>query len=132
MSFKTESYLTKQIGWWIVTKVFPSKNLNSVSKKAMIFKIDGMTTEVRIHKRVSPNLKRRTNLLASDSIQTDFLMIIVFTANYKIQEFYKIPWNTIEILQRNNDNGIIYWNDQNQYRIELENLPNQDIVSLFK
>ena len=57
----------------------------------------------------------------------------VFTEDFKLREFYKVPWKKcLDLIRRNKDRDVLMWDHLKEYSIEIDQLPKQEIVGLFK
>jgi hypothetical protein len=60
------------------------------------------------------------------------VIIIVFTHDYKLKEFYKIPWTVAQQrIQKSGTREKLSWNSVKEYKVEIGELPRRKVVGWF-
>lgn len=64
--------------------------------------------------------------------EVDFVVIVVFTEEYQLKEFYQVPWKfCLNLIRRNKDIDVLMWGHIVDYQLNISHLTNQEIVSIF-
>lgn len=126
---------TCQIGEWLVEILYNGKRATSGIQKGWDVDISGKHIQVKAHAKAEGN-KNRWSAVEKETTETiDELIIVVFTFDYKLKEFYKAPWLKaiphIKLRGKKKPRYEINWNAIKEFKIELNTLPSQDIISLF-
>lgn len=130
---KTERQLVSEIGEWFVQQIYGGERTQSAIQSDWDLKIGDQNIQVKTHAKSDKNKTRWTKIDYPESADIKELIIIVFTEELELKEFYKAPWNKIQkFINREKVKPIIKWNDLKEYRIDHNELPNQKIVKLFK
>ncbi len=126
---------TCQIGEWLVEMLCDGKRATSGIQKGWDVDVNGKHIQVKAHAKAEGN-KNRWSAVDKDSTERiDELIIVVFTFDYKLKEFFRVPW--LDALPHINSRGKknprfeINWNAIKEFKIDLKTLPSQDIISLF-
>ena len=127
---------TCQIGEWLVEMLYGGKRATSGIQKGWDVDVNVKHIQVKAHAKAETNSAKFSAVDKDSTEIIDELIIVVFTFDYKLKAFYKVPWK--EALPHIKLRGIqkprneINWSSIKEYKIEKENLPHQEIVSLFK
>lgn len=85
---------TSQLGEWLVAELYGGISAESSSQKDWDVKVGAdLFIQVKTHAKAIGNNNRWTGIKYKKDAQINELVIIVFTHDYKLREFYKIPWN---------------------------------------
>jgi hypothetical protein len=126
---------TCQLGEWIVETVYDGKRAISGIQKGWDVDVKGHHIQVKAHAKATTN-SAKFSVVSNKSIEKiDELIIVVFTADYKLERFYKIPW--MEALKHIHPRGEakrpeLNWSDVERFRQELHKIPRQDIIQFFR
>ena len=116
---------TGQIGEWLVEMIYIGKRATSGIQKGWDVNVKGKYIQVKAHSKAETESTERI----------DELIIVVFTFDYKLKAFYKVPWEIaypkIKLRGKKTPRNEIAWSSIKDYKIELKQLPRQEIVSLF-
>lgn len=124
---------TCQVGEWLVAMLFGGERAISGIQKDWDIKVGEKYIQVKAHAKASTTKAKWSAIKYSSDAQIDELVIVVFTHDYKLKSFYKIPWSiALKRIKRNKDRDVIYWEHQKDFEIEIDNLPKQDLVRLFR
>lgn len=127
---------TCQIGEWIVETIYDGKRATSGIQNGWDVDIRGRHIQVKAHAKAENNKNRWSAINNSTTEKVDELIIMVFTFDYKIKEFYQVPWEEakrhIRLRGKKKPRPEINWNSINNYKQDFNNLPRQDIIQLFK
>ncbi len=127
---------TCQIGEWLVAMLYEGKRATSGIQKGWDVNAKGKHIQVKAHAKAETNNSKFSAVSKDSTERIDELIIVVFTFDYKLEAFYKIPWNValshIQLRGKRNPRNIINWSSIKDYKIENSMLPHQEIVLLFK
>ncbi len=123
---------TSQVGEWLVLQLLGGEKAKSGIQKHWDIVTNGKKIQVKTHAKASTNNARWSAIKYDESAEIDELIIIVFTENYKLLEFYKIPWIiALHKIKRNKDRDVISWDDLSEYKVLIDQLPKQNLINLF-
>ncbi len=123
---------TSQIGEWLVETLYDGKRAESGIQKYWDIDTSIGKIQVKTHAKSNKTTARWSALKYDMDSDIDFVIIIVFSEDYKLNEFYKIPWtNCLDLIRRNKDRDVLMWNHLNDYKLQLTKLPKQNVISLF-
>lgn len=116
--------------------IYDGERSQSGIEKGWDIKVNDEFIQVKTHAKSSTNSNRWSALKCDyENIKIDYLIIIVFEQDYKLREFYKIPWSEAlkyaKIRGKKNPRSEINWNAVKEYKIDIYKLPHQEIVQLF-
>lgn len=127
---------TCQIGEWLVEMLYDGKRATSGIQKGWDVEAQGKHFQVKTHAKAETNSAKFSAVEKESAEQIDELIIIVFTFDYKLKEFYKVPWSyaypNIKLRGKKNPRYEINWSSIKHYKIALESLPHQEVVNLFR
>lgn len=123
---------TSQIGEWFVNELYGGQRATSSTQKHWDIQVDGKNIQIKTHSKASSNKNRWTPVNYTADAKIDELIIVVFTPDYKLKEFYKLPWKSAQKVTRQNKNRIVIrWDHIKNFEIPADKLPNQRLVRLF-
>lgn len=126
---------TGQIGEWLVESIYEGKRATSGIQKGWDVEVNGKHIQVKSHAKAETTSARFSVVEKVSTERIDELIIVVFTFDYKLKAFYKIAWE--KALSLIEPSGIakprneIQWSKLKNFEIKKEDLPHQEIVSLF-
>jgi hypothetical protein len=123
---------TSQIGEWLAEKVFNGKRAESGIQKYWDIDSEIGKIQVKTHSK-SKTTKARWSAIKYDvDAEVDFVVIVVFSEDYQLTEFYQVPWkDCLKLIRRNKDRDVLMWDHIIHFKIEIKNIPNQEIISIF-
>ncbi len=126
---------TGQIGEWLVEMIYEGKRAASGIQKGWDVDVNGKHIQVKAHAKAKTNNAKFSAVDKDSTERIDELIIVVFTHDYKLKAFYKVPWKIalplIKLNGKKNPRNEINWSSIKNYNIEFKELPHQEIVSLF-
>jgi hypothetical protein len=126
---------TGQIGEWFVEMLYNGNRATSGIQKGWDVDVNGKHIQVKAHSKAETNKTSFSALDKESTERIDELIIVVFTFDYKLKAFYKVPWEIacqkIKLKGKKTPRNEITWNSIKDYKIDKVNLPRQEIVSLF-
>lgn len=127
---------TGQLGEWLVETIYEGERATSGIQKGWDVKTKDKFIQVKSHAKAVGN-SARFSVVDKDTIEkVDELIIVVFTHDYRLKEFYQVPWEIVvektKLRGQKTKRNEINWNDIFEYRKELNALPNQEIINMFK
>ena len=127
--------LTGQIGEWLVEMLYEGKRATSGIQKGWDVDVKGKHIQVKAHAKAETNNARFSAVDKDSTERIDELIIVVFTFDYKLKAFYKVPWESavphIKLRGKKSPRNEINWSSIKNFKIEKEDLPHQEIVTLF-
>src|ERR1700741_4087433 len=81
-----------QIGEWIVETIYDGKRAASGIQKGWDVDVKGKHIQVKCHATATGNNSRWSAVNNLTTEKVDELIIIVFSFDYKLKEYYQIPW----------------------------------------
>lgn len=127
---------TCQIGEWLVEMIYEGQRSPNGIQKGWDVIANGKYFQVKAHAKAETNNARWTAVDKLYEGQIDYLIIIVFSQDYKLKEFYNIPWSDalpkIKLRGKKKPRWEITWHSIRGHKVELETLPRQEIIQLFK
>lgn len=126
---------TCQIGEWLVEMLYDGKRATSGIQKGWDIDVKGKHIQVKAHAKAETNNAKFSAVDKNSTERIDELIIVVFTFDYKLKAFYKVPWEIaypkIKLRGKKNPRNEINWSSIREYKIEKHKLPHQEIVTLF-
>jgi hypothetical protein len=123
---------TSQIGEWLVEQVYDGVRATSGIQKCWDVAVGKTKIQVKTHAKASTTSARWSAIDYNPDAELDQLVIIVFTPDYKLKEFYKIDWQeALPLIKREKKRDVIYWNHIKNHLVKINELPKQDLVSIF-
>jgi hypothetical protein len=123
---------TSQLGEWLIAEIYDGKKAESGIQKDWDIKIGNELVQVKTHAKAETTTARWSALKYNIDANVDLVIIVVFSHEFKLKEFYQVPWvKCIELIKRNKDRDVIMWNDLKDYKVELTSLPKQELVTYF-
>lgn len=124
---------TSQLGEWLVETLYDGKRAeNGIQKYWDIASALGKI-QVKTHAKASSNKARWSAIKYDVDSNVDYVVILVFTEDYKLREFYKVPWKKcLDLIKRNKNRDVLMWDHLKKHQIPIDELPKQELVALFK
>ena len=127
---------TCQIGEWLVAELFNGVRAKSGIQPGWDVKVGERKIQVKAHAKALTNSAKYSELTFEIPPEIDELVVVVFTPDYKLKNFYLTPWKeALKILKPIGERKYkITWTSlrNNNFEIKASNLPKQDIVELFQ
>jgi len=129
---KNKKDFTSQLGEWLIETIYDGKRAESGIQKYWDIKVGDELIQVKTHAKAAKTSARWSAVKFDIDSPTTSIVIIVFSEDYKLNEFYKVPWkDCINLIRRNKDRDVLMWDHLKEFRIELSQLPNQEFISIF-
>lgn len=123
---------TCQIGEWFVAEQYGGTRAESGKQKNWDLKVGEKYVQVKAHAKAQTTTARFSAVKHVESAQIDELITVIFTPDYKLKEFYKIPWkDALKLIKKEKYGDVIYWDHQRNYKIKFNDLPNRELTKLF-
>lgn len=127
---------TCQIGEWLVEMIYNGKRSKNGIEKGWDVEVENKFIQVKTHSKADTNTNRWSRIDKDFDVQIDILIIIIFSQDYKLREFYHIPWieaiKYIKLRGKMKPSNELNWSSIKNYKIEIDHLPNQEIISFFR
>jgi hypothetical protein len=124
---------TSQIGEWLVNEIYNGALALNPIQKHWDLKLDHIRIQVKTHAKASTNKNRWTPIEYNSDAEIDILIIVIFSEDYGLKEFYSVPWKeALTLIRVHKYRKLIYWDHLKNFKIELDELPNQEVISLLK
>lgn len=125
--------LTCQISEWLVKEIFNGKLVPTSINKDWDVIVGEKRIQVKAHAKADTNGNRKTQIKYNKDASIDELILVIFSQDYVLKEFYVVPWSeAISLTSPNKGGSIISWSRLKAYEVDIDKLPNQTVVSLFK
>ncbi len=123
---------TSQIGEWLIEEIYCGKRADSGIQKYWDIESDIGKIQVKTHSKSKTTTARWSAIKYDVDAEVDLVIIVVFTEDYKLNEFYQVPWSEcLNLIRRNKNRDVLMWDHIKKYKLEISLLKNQEIVSLF-
>lgn len=126
---------TCQLGEWLVSMLYGGQRAINGIQKDWDIKVGDKYVQVKTHAKADTTTAKWSKIDYKPDAQIDELIIVVFTNNYKLKSFYKIPWHVAHKrkgkTRKGDESNVINWNQIKDYEIKINNLPRQEIITLF-
>ncbi len=122
---------TGEIGEWFVAELYGGTRAATTTQPDWDVKTTTAKLQVKAHAKGEGNNARWTNVKAT--LQNfDELIIIAFTSDLFLEEFYKIPIQDAQnAVKQSGKSHIIKWDDVRKFKVQLNALPRQDDLVCF-
>ena len=123
---------TSQLGEWLVEQIYEGKRAESGIQKYWDVLVGNNKIQVKTHAKANKTNARWSYINFDINADIDELIIIVFTSDYKLKEFFKVDWkDALLLIKTEKDGDKIYWNHLEEFKANIKNLPKQEVISLF-
>jgi len=133
---KSKHDFTSQIGEWLIETIYDGKRAVSSIQKGWDIDVNGYHIQVKAHAKSEGNNNRWSAVDRNETDKIDELIIIEFTPYYKILKFYKVPWaEAIKHIKSRNIQSPRFelsWSNIESYNVNLDDLPKQNVISIFR
>jgi hypothetical protein len=133
---KSKHDFTSQIGEWLVETIYDGKRAVSSIQKGWDIDVNGYHIQVKAHAKSEGNNNRWSAVDRNETEKIDELIIIEFTPYYKILKFYKVPWTeAIKHIKSRNIKSLRFelsWSNIETFNVNLDDLPKQNVISIFR
>ena len=119
-----------ELGEWFVCEIYGALRPNLKCKYWNLM-LGMHRIQVKAHGNGDCDIFRHTMFEKYTEDDFDELIIVIFTKEFKLQELYKLPAKEAISKAAGKKLPAIAWNDISDYKIRLQDLPNQDLVKLF-
>ena len=124
--------LVGEIGEWLVESIFGGERASSSSQKGYDIIRDDRRVQVKTHAKGDANNARWTEFKYQKGEFDDFV-IVVMSKEYCLKEIFYIPEDVLfERINESKKQRVVDWDQYHDCRIGLDDLPNQDLVNLFR
>ena len=114
---RNQKDLTGQIGEWVASVLFDAKIATSGNNQFWDLEdASGNKFQVKSHAKALSTNARWSRIGYQSDAPINFIVIVVFDPNYKLQEIYEIPFQ--EALNHRTSGYVLNWSRVNQFRIQ--------------
>ena len=134
----SQRLVASDLGEWLIAELFDGKIAqNKVQKDWDVCVGNGdnqINIQVKTHAKATSNKARRTPVKYTQDANIQLFIILVFDDKLKLKRMYRAPWSVVFSKVSRTKNPYIRWADleEEQYIVDIESLPKQEIVNLFK
>jgi len=131
---KNQRGITSELGEWLVEVVFDGKRAVSGIQKSWDVEVGNEKIQVKTHAKAENTTARWSPIIHDEKAETTSVIIIVFSPEYKLKEFYKIPWRDCidnKLISSTKHGDVLNWSKVKKYNVNIRELPKQDILSMF-
>ena len=123
--------LVGEIGEWFFTAIYGGERAPSTTQKGWDVKLNGKKIQIKTHAKGDKNNARWT-VVEFNGDEFDELVIIVFTKEYYLKEFYRASNKLVlKNIESSGNRKIIKWDKLSKKKIDLKKLPNPSLIKLF-
>jgi len=113
--FRNQKDITGQLGEWVASIIFEAEiALNGINAHWDLKDSQNNKYQVKSHAKALTTLARWSKIEYTTDAPIDFIVIVVFDPNYKLQELYKVPFN--EAIKRRTGKFILNWSQITQFK----------------
>lgn len=125
---------TSQVGEWFVAELYDGTFAERSIQKDWDIRIGkDYFIQVKAHAKAIGNPNRWTGIKYSSKANINELIIIIFTHDYKLKEFYRVPWIEAQTrITEDKSRRLIRWNRLKEFKVDIMTLPKQELVQLFR
>lgn len=120
----------------MVASIFDGKRATNSGQKGWDIDVKGKRVQVKTHAKARHNTARWSAVNFDTLESVDELIIIVFTFDYKLKELIRVPWNDAKAIAtlrgQKRPKWEISWNNLTAYQCDIDKLPRQDIIQMFR
>ena len=122
--------IVSDIGEWFFTAIYGGERADRPTQEGWDVKLGSKKIQIKTHARGNATSARYSVVGKFDKF--DKLVIIVFTNDFFLKEFYFAPANQVERNSRKRSKRIeIDWDQLKKYKIPLGSLPKRQIVRRY-
>jgi hypothetical protein len=115
-----------EFGEWFVEQIINGKRAATTSQSDWDIEAGGLLYQIKTHAK-GPNNKARWTELKHTISGFDFLVIVVFSHDLYLKEYYQIPYNIVLArMIRSGKSSLVKWDHYKDYQIFLDKLPLQN------
>lgn len=124
--------LVGELGEWLAESIFGGQRAESSTQKGYDIINNDRKVQVKTHAKGDGNNARWTEFKYQRGEFDDFI-IIVMTKEFRLKEVYHIPEEVVfERINEAKKQRVLDWDAYPEYSVPLDELPNQELVSLFR
>jgi hypothetical protein len=128
--------ITGDIGEWLAETAYGGKRAKSATQKGWDIEVRSSETcqrlQVRSHAKSKGNNARWTDI-KPDSVELfDRLIIVVLSDDYRVEEWYDIPRESLRrLLVQSGKAWVVKWDDAKRHMLAIGDLPNASAIQSF-
>lgn len=128
----TRRDFTSQLGEWFVSKLVNGEISANGIQKDWDINANGNLIQVKSHSKANTTSARWSEIKYKAGAKIDFIAIVVFDLNYRVEEFYFLSWSDCLPLIRNQKHqSVLNWRDIINFRVDLNKFKQNEIISMF-
>jgi len=114
---------------WLVAEIYGGTRARSKTQRDWDVILGTETIQVKAHAKAEDNPNRCSTISANPE-NFDALVIVVFSSNLRVREFYSVPSkDVVGLLRQEGKSSRLYWGDLRKWQIPSEELPNYDTLA---
>lgn len=123
---------TPQLGEWLVETLYNGKRAENGIQKYWDVKVNNELIQVKTHAKSKTTSARWSSISLDEHAELNTVVIIVFSEDYKLREFYKISWtDCINNISQLKSGDVLYWDHLKAFKILIDESPKQEIIKIF-
>ncbi len=111
---KNQKDFTSQLGEWLIAELLNGEISTKGNQVDWDIKVGDKFYQIKTHAKSITTPRSDTEIKYGKDAKIDFLVIVVFSENYKLIDIYKAPWIEAFRLISNTKNPVIKWSDLNE------------------
>lgn len=132
---KNQKDFTSQLGEWVASVIYKGKLAQSGKQKDWDLQVGEEFYQIKTHAKSSTTKRKDTDFKYVEESIINYLIIIVFDENYKIEKIFKVPFKeACKLVDRTKKELVIKWSllerdfSENLVDIYVQN----EILNFFK
>jgi hypothetical protein len=132
---KNQKDFTSQLGEWVASLIYEGKIAENGKQKDWDLKVGSLKYQIKTAAKSITTNRKDCDFKYSVNAEIDYVVIIVFDENYKIEKIYKVPFKVAyDFVNRKNKNLVLKWSVLDKdYSENLEEIYKRiEILKIFK
>lgn len=132
---KNQKDFTSQLGEWIASVIYGGNLAISGKQEDWDLEVGDLKYQIKSAAKASTTNRKNTDFNYSKEANINFVVIIVFDENYKLEKIYKVPFDiAYELVNKDRKELVIKWKDlEENYSEDInEILLKNKILTIFK
>lgn len=132
---KNQKDFTSQLGEWVASIIYYGEIAVSGKQPDWDLKVNDLKYQIKTHAKATSTNRKNTDFKYKEDADINYLVIIVFDENYKLEKIYKIPFNeAYNLVDRTKKELVIKWSLlERDFSENLDDIYEQnEILKVFK
>ena len=113
---RNQKDITGQLGEWVASVLYNAGiAANGINQFWDLEDAQGIKYQVKSHAKAPTTTARWSKIDYPEGAPINFIIIVVFDPNYRLQELYKVPFH--EVIRLRTGSFILNWSQVNQFKV---------------